>query len=85
MAMQGESEPDGARGPEPRRIGVGDAHALVEAGQATLVDVRDLRLYDNAHLRGAWSLPLAELRATSGRLPTAGPPPGDGLLILYCA
>jgi rhodanese-related sulfurtransferase len=85
MAMQGEAEPDGAGGLEPRRIGVADAHALVEAGQATLVDVRDVRLYDNAHLRGAWSLPLAELQASSGRRPTAGLPPGDGFLILYCA
>ena len=81
--MSGEAQEAG--GQEARRVGVAEAHALVEAGRATPVDVRDARLYDNAHLRGAWSLPLAVIQATPGRIPAREMPPGESLLILYCA
>jgi len=64
--------------PEPRRIPVGEAHALVEQGEALLLDARDARLFDNAHIRGAVSLPLA--RVAPGALPEH-----PGLLIFYCA
>jgi rhodanese-related sulfurtransferase len=64
--------------PAPRRIPVGEAHSLAEQGQAVLLDARDERLFDNAHIKGAVSLPLA--RVAPGALP--GHP---GLLIFYCA
>lgn len=63
---------------EPRRITVAQAHELFAAGRAVIADVRDEKLYDNAHITGALSLPSRRLAGT--RLP-----PGGGLLILYCA
>jgi len=71
--------------PEPRRIPVALAHSLVEQGQAVLLDVRDARLYDNAHIRGATSLPLARLTVTPGRIAPGVLPEHPGLLIFYCA
>jgi rhodanese-related sulfurtransferase len=83
MALPGETS--GAAALEPRRIGVAEGRALVEAGRAVLADVRDERLYDNAHIRGASSLPLAVIEASPDRLPEERVPPGDALLLLYCA
>ena len=71
--------------PEPRRVDASQAHAAVQAGGAVLLDVRDARLFDNAHLEGALALPLAELDAWDGRLPPRMTVPNDALLILYCA
>ena len=70
---------------EPRRVQAGEAYGLFEAGRAVLLDVRDRRLYDNAHLTGARSLPLAELPAAGERLPDFAAPPPGGSLVLYCA
>jgi len=67
-------EPD-----EIRRVSVTEARALAASGRAVLVDTRDRRLYDNAHLPGAISLPLAQIEATD----SAGPP--EAVAILYCA
>ena len=70
---------------EPRRIPVEEAHALVEQGQAVLLDARDRKLYDNAHIEGALSLPLALLTATPGRIAPGVLPDHPGLLLFYCA
>ncbi|MEK3695815.1 rhodanese-like domain-containing protein [Paenibacillus sp. FSL R10-2199] len=43
-----------------------------------LVDVRDARSYEEAHLPGALSLPSGRINHTSPELPT------DDVLILYC-
>ncbi|MGH7547876.1 MAG: rhodanese-like domain-containing protein [Gemmatimonadales bacterium] len=70
--------------PAVPRISVAEAHALVAAGRAALVDTRDRRLYDNAHAAAAISLPLSEMDAAKGQLLPDSVPPGR-LLILYCA
>ena len=70
---------------EPRRIPVSEAHALSEQGHVALLDARDARLYDNAHIKGAWSLPLAVLTATPGQVPPGALPDQPGLLLFYCA
>lgn len=70
--------------PAVRRISVADARALVSAGRAVLVDARSRHLYDNAHVRGAISFPLAEIEAAPGRVQLDTVPPG-GIIILYCA
>jgi rhodanese-related sulfurtransferase len=74
-----------ANGPEARKIQPDEAHAASEAGRAVLLDVRDARLFDNAHLDRAIALPLAEIVAAGGRIPARIPVPEDALLILYCA
>jgi rhodanese-related sulfurtransferase len=70
---------------EPRRLPVNEAHALVEQGRAVLLDARDTRLYDNAHIKGAQSLPLGVLTATPGRIALGVLPEHPGLLLFYCA
>ncbi len=73
-----------AEAPEVRRISLTEARALLDAGRGVLVDVRDRRLYDNAHAAGAISLPLAAVEAMDGRIPPGVLPP-DRVAILYCA
>jgi rhodanese-related sulfurtransferase len=70
---------------EPRRVPVTEARALTEQGQAVLLDVRDARLYDNAHIKGALSLPLGILTATPEHIPEGAVPDHPGLLLFYCA
>ena len=74
-----------SRAPEPRRISPDQAHAASEAGRAVLLDVRDERLFENAHIDPAVALPLAEIETAAGRLPARIMVPKDALLILYCA
>lgn len=71
--------------PEPRKVQPGEAHAASQSGRAVLVDVRDARLYDNAHLNPSLSLPLAEIEAARRNLPESLANRGDALFILYCA
>lgn len=73
-----------ANAPEPRKILPDEAHAASQSG-ALLIDVRDARLYDNAHLDPSVSVPLAEIGALGGRLPASLTVPDGALLILYCA
>jgi len=70
--------------PDIRRLSVAEAHALLEARSGVLVDTRGRKLYDNAHARGAISLPLTEIEAWNGAGMLDAVPP-DRLLILYCA
>ena len=60
------------------------AHELVAAGKGVLVDTRDRRLFDNTHVAGAVSLPLAVIEAAQGQPPVGMLPP-DRTIILYCA
>jgi hypothetical protein len=62
-----------------RRIGVAEARALAEAGDAILVDVRTPGTYKEAHIAGAVSLPLDEV---AERVLTLG---DEALIIFYCA
>ena len=70
--------------PTFRQLSVAEAHALVASGDGVLVDTRGRKLYDNAHARGALSLPLSEIEAAN-RAVTLDALPSDRLLILYCA
>jgi rhodanese-related sulfurtransferase len=68
-----------------RRVSAAEARALANAGRAVLVDIRDRSGYDNTHIEGARSLPLAVLDATAGDLPADALPPRDRLVVAYCA
>jgi rhodanese-related sulfurtransferase len=67
------------------RVSPADARALATDGRAVLVDIRDSSAYENAHIAGAVSLPLAVLDAAGGEVPPALAPPRDRLVVLYCA
>lgn len=43
------------------RVSLGDALAAYQTGTAVFVDVRDSESYTQSHIRGAMSIPLAEL------------------------
>ena len=62
-----------------RRVTVTEAQAMVERGEAVIVDVRTKEQYDGGHIKGALSLPLGEAAARASELPK------DKLLIFYCA
>lgn len=79
-----DSSPQAADTASVSRIAVADARALVDTGRAVFVDVRSRHLYDNAHIPGAVSVPLAQIQAASGNLSATAVPP-DRLIILYCA
>ena len=70
---------------EPRRVAVSEARALLERDAAVLLDARDSRLYDNAHIQGARSLPLGVLTAAPGPLASGVLPEHPGLFLFYCA
>jgi hypothetical protein len=60
-----------------QRIGVDEAHALVEAGEAVLYDVRSPQAYSSSHAAGAVSLPESQAPGRAGELPR------DQALIFY--
>src|SRR5881392_2247427 len=62
-------------GPPVARLTAAEARERVAAGRGVLVDTRDARLFDNAHIAGALSLPLAAIEAAHGRLPVGALPP----------
>ena len=64
--------------PQVPRISLESAQALLNSGQAALVDVRSRVSYDKAHAVGALSLPEDEMEAQIEGLPS------DRALILYC-
>jgi len=66
-----------------RRVSVAEARALVDQGEGVLVDTRDRRLFDNAHVAGAASVPLAEILAAP--LEAVRGLSSARTLILYCA
>ena len=70
---------------DPRRIDVAEASSLVNAGQAVLLDARDPRLFDNAHPRGAVSLPAALLEGSQDVEAIQAAVGHPGLLLFYCA
>jgi len=60
------------------RIEAGDAKALIEKGQAVMIDVRSKDAYDMSHVEGATSVPLVELESRLGELPK------DKMIVAYC-
>jgi rhodanese-related sulfurtransferase len=71
--------------PDPRRMSPVEAHLATTTGRAILLDVRDARLFDNAHIENALAVPLAEIEARDGLLPSRVTVPEGALLIPYCA
>ena len=53
----------------PDAVPVDAAHALVEQGGVTVIDVRSTEQYDAGHVPGAVNIPLASLGASLDRLP----------------
>src|SRR3989442_15344599 len=62
-------------GPAVSRLTPAEAHELLAAGRAVLVDTRDARVFDNAHAAGALSLPLSTIEAGHGQVPVGSLPP----------
>lgn len=69
---------------ESRRITAAEAYALLEAGRAVLLDVREPAAFETLHARAAISVPHVAVQASGGRFPAGVSAPGDSLLILYC-
>ena len=61
------------------RIGVTEARARADAGQAVLVDVRTEASYVGKHIAGAVSMPVDQVSRRHAQLPA------DKLIIFYCA
>ena len=62
-----------------RRVTTDEARAMVERGEAVLVDVRAKAQYDQGHIRGAVCVPRTEIDKRLAQLPK------DKLIIFYCA
>jgi 3-mercaptopyruvate sulfurtransferase SseA len=64
---------------EAPRIGVDEAYARMQKGEdITFVDVRSQGAYNTEHIRGAVSMPWANLHEKYSQLPK------DRLILLYC-
>lgn len=61
------------------RIGVVEAKAKMDAGEAILVDVRTEGAYRGQHIAGAISIPVDQVSRRHAQLPD------DKLIIFYCA
>lgn len=64
--------------PSVERITVEEAYAMIQSGEALLVDVRDRAAYTEMHAENALSMPEAELPDRISELPR------DRLIITYC-
>ncbi|HEX6622879.1 MAG TPA: rhodanese-like domain-containing protein [Pyrinomonadaceae bacterium] len=62
-----------------RRVTTDEARALVERGEALIVDVRVKGDYDKGHIKGSICVPRTEIDKRLAELPK------DKLLIFYCA
>jgi rhodanese-related sulfurtransferase len=77
--MFGFGKPGSDRASDPRDISPEALKALVDAGNAVVVDVREPHEFAAGHIPGAINLPL------SGFTPAALPPAGGRKLVLNCA
>jgi hypothetical protein len=64
---------------EVPRLSVIETRALVDAGRAVVVDVRDGASYNNEHVKGALHIPLEQIATRASELPL------DRRIITYCA
>jgi hypothetical protein len=62
------------------RIPIEQALAAVQSGAAVIVDVRSVQAYEDSHVPGALSIPLAEIEADPNGLPLDK----DQWIITYC-
>ncbi len=68
-----------SRKPDPRDISPERLKAMLDAGEAIVVDVREPHEYEAAHIPGALNLPLSRFD------PSALPAPAGRRLVLSCA
>lgn len=61
----------GSKGPGHREISATELHGLVQAGEALVVDVREVDEFAAGHIPGAVNLPLSRFQPSL--LPDAGP------------
>jgi len=61
------------------RISLADAKKDYDAGNAIIVDVRDVTAYKNEHIKGSLHIPLTELDASVDKLPKGKK------IIAYCS
>lgn len=61
------------------RISLADAKKDYDAGDAIIIDVRDVNAYKNEHVKGALNVPLADLDANIDKLPKGKK------IIAYCS
>jgi len=69
-------------GPESdsvRRVTVDEVREALDAGRAVVVDVRSVDSYEAGHIKGALSIPEAQIEARSSELPR------DKLIVTYCS
>lgn len=71
--------PPPAAADEARRISIAETQAVIAAGNAVIVDVRDENAYKASHIKGAKSIPLPQFEQRMNELPK------DKLIITYCA
>ena len=74
-----QSEDDHAAQATVPRINIKEAQAAVEKGEAIFLDVRQAEAYRVGHIKGAISLPEADIPLRASMLPR------DKKIIAYCA
>ena len=62
-----------------RRVTAAEARTAVEKGQAVIVDVRGAETFKAGHVKGALSIPLADIGSRSNELPRGK------MIITYCS
>ncbi|MER5281152.1 rhodanese-like domain-containing protein [Streptomyces sp. NPDC002809] len=66
--------------PSPGRLGVVEAHRMLQEATAVLLDVRETAEWQAGHAPGAQHLPMSQL-AAGAQVPS---PPADSRLVLIC-
>lgn len=61
-----------------KRISVEEAKALYDAGNVTMVDVRDEASFESGHIKGALHIPMARMEGEISLLPKSKP------IVAYC-
>ena len=61
------------------RIGIMEAQAAADRGEAVFLDVRQMDAFRTGHIKGAIAMPEAEIVARAGTLPK------DKKIITYCS
>lgn len=70
---------DNMPGDGVRRITPAEVREALARGEAVIVDVRGPNAYEDGHIRGALSIPYAEVLSRTSELPR------DKMIITYCS
>ena len=71
--------PDTVYADGARRVTIEEMEAMVKAGTAVVIDVRNQAAYDTAHIPGARLIPAGEIQNHLNELPR------DKMIITYCS